>query len=221
MHYFLSHLFSTVNGVAELFISWLSACLCLTHPKRLWHSSGQKWNAVLTAYILKYILKFKYEMRLPISFLLRRLCEQSPKQSVRGNPVCVCRNVLSSVNLGSFFFGVTNVSEIRNKSKTLIVRLWYIEVFGGGLFWAFLVKWINRLLNFYVDTKPLVWKLKQSSFISRSPKVFQKSRMVIDLWESEWQNLWSCLMDGYRGLILVYLLVLGTPETTFLWVLIP
>lgn len=64
--------------------------------------------------------------------------------------------MLSSVNLGSFFFDVTNVSEIRNKSKTLIVRLWYIEVFGGGLFWAFLVKWINRLLNFYVDTKPLV-----------------------------------------------------------------
>lgn len=43
-------------------------------------------------YVLKCILKLKYEMRL-FPFYLEGLYEQFRKQSVRGNPVCVCGNV--------------------------------------------------------------------------------------------------------------------------------
>lgn len=43
-------------------------------------------------YVLKCILKLKYEMRL-FPFYLEGPCEQFRKQSVRGNPVCVCGNV--------------------------------------------------------------------------------------------------------------------------------
>lgn len=61
-----------------------------------------------------------------------------------------------SVNL-TRFLGIADLSEINKKSKTLLlVRIWYIEIFGASLFCAFLGEWINRLLNFYVDIKPLV-----------------------------------------------------------------
>lgn len=179
--------FFTLIGVAELyFLTFCTFTFCSTHPKRLWHSSGQKCNVVLIDCILNCILNFKCEMKLHISFLLR-IPLSNPQSSQSGEILCACVEMcLTSVNLSSFLGKAYLSRIIRKKSKTrLIVRLLYIEIFVGSLFCAFLGEWINRLLNFYAHTEPLVCKAKNSSFIPWSSKVFQKSRIVVDLWESE------------------------------------